>query len=63
MEPSGSFSPPRSHPFHSQLEQEVNETSDSASVISTLSVSGEPQDGHGVDLVASWVGISVDSSA
>jgi hypothetical protein len=62
-EPSGSFSPLRSHPFHSQLEQEVNETGDPPSVISTLSVSVEQQDGHGVDLLDSRVGIAVDLSA
>jgi hypothetical protein len=62
-EPRGSFSPLRSHPFHSQLEQEVNETGDPPSVISTLSVSVEPQDGHGVDLLDSRVGIALDSSA
>jgi hypothetical protein len=45
------------------LEQEVNDTGDPPSVISTLSVSVEPQDGHGVDLLDSRVGIALDSSA
>jgi hypothetical protein len=46
MEPSGSFSPPRSQPLHSQTEQVVNEEGRPARVIVTWSVSCEPQDGH-----------------
>jgi hypothetical protein len=38
----------------------VNETGDPASVISTLNVSEEPQDGHGVDLLVSRVCIALE---
>jgi hypothetical protein len=53
----------RSQPFHSQLEQEVNDTGEPPSVISTLRVSVDPQDGHGVDLLESWLCMALDSSA
>lgn len=45
-EPRGMFSPSRSHPFHSHTGHEVKEREDSSSVILTLSVSCDPQEGH-----------------
>jgi hypothetical protein len=45
-EPRGMFSPSRCHPFHSQTGQEVKERSDPPTVIVTLSVSCDPQEGH-----------------
>lgn len=40
------FSPSRSHPFHSHTGHEVKEREDSSSVILTLSVSCDPQEGQ-----------------
>ena len=45
-DPSGTFCPSRSHPFHSHTGHEVNEAGEPARVIVTRSVSCDPQEGH-----------------
>jgi hypothetical protein len=45
-EPKGRFWPSRSHPFHSHWGHEVKQRGDSPTVILTLSVSCDPQEGH-----------------